>query len=88
MVARVATIVRRTVRETDGVWRDGDTSLVVLLTDADGPSSEPALARIRLRLRGERLNGVMMGRAAPPPGLPATELLALARSNCRRISQA
>jgi hypothetical protein len=88
-VSRVATLVRRTVRDTDGVWRDGAASLIVLLTDADGPNSEPALARIRLRLRGEKINGgVMMGRAAPPPGLPAEELLALARSDCRRISQA
>jgi hypothetical protein len=86
-VSRVATLVRRTVRDTDGVWRDGPASLVVLLTDCDGPNSEPALARIRLRLKGEKVNGgVMMGRAAPPPGLPAGELLALARSDCRRIS--
>ena len=64
-LARLAGIVRRTVRDTDGLWRDGEDSLVLLLTDADGPNSEPALARLRMRLRSEGLSGVSMGRASP-----------------------
>jgi hypothetical protein len=86
ILADVADLVRRTVRESDGVWRDGECSLVLLLTDADGPSSEPALARIRLRLKSRGLVDVTMGRAAPPPGLPAEELLLLARQEARPIA--
>lgn len=85
-LARLAGIVRRTVRDTDGLWRDGPASLVLLLTDADGPNSEPALARLRMRLRGEGLSGVGMGRAAPAPGIGAADLLALAREDLRPIS--
>ena len=77
-LGRLASLVRRTVRDTDGLWRDGVDSLVLLLTDADGPNSEPALARLRMRLRGEGLSGASMGRAAPAPGLAAPALLALA----------
>jgi len=85
-LAEVAGLVRRTVRDTDGLWRDGERSMVLLLTDADGPNSEPALARLRLRLRRERQGDVRMGRAAPPPGIGAEALLALAREDCRPIS--
>lgn len=85
-LTELATLVRHTVRETDGLWRDGESSLVLILTDADGPNSEPALARLRLRLRGRRRGDVMMGRAAPPPGIGARELLMLARANCRPIA--
>jgi GGDEF domain-containing protein len=86
-LSQVARLVRNTVRDTDGLWRDGERSLVLLLTDADGPNSEPALARLRLRLRAERLNAVLMGRAAPPPGIGAADLLTLARDDCRPIAQ-
>lgn len=85
-LARLADIVRRTVRDTDGLWRDGQESLVLLLTDADGPNSEPALARIRMRLRGEGLSGASMGRAAPAPGIGAPDLLALAQDDLRPIA--
>ena len=85
-LTRLAMLVRRTVRDTDGLWRDGEDSLVLLLTDADGPNSEPALARLRMRLRGEGLSGASMGRAAPAPGIGADELLALARDDLRPIS--
>ena len=85
-LARLAGIVRRTVRDTDGLWRDGDESLVLLLTDADGPNSEPALARLRMRLRSEGLSGVSMGRAAPAPGIGAPDLLGLARDDLRPIA--
>ena len=85
-LTQVASLVRRTVRDTDGLWRDGATTLILLLTDADGPNSEPALARLRLRLRSEGLGAVLMGRAAPAPGISATDLLDLARDDRRSIS--
>jgi hypothetical protein len=85
-LARLAGLVRRTVRDTDGLWRDGEDSLVLLLTDADGPNSEPALARLRMRLRGEGLSGASMGRAAPAPGIRADVLLALARDDLTPLS--
>lgn len=83
---RVAALARRTVRDTDGIWRDGERGLAVLLADADGPTSEPALARLRLRLRGRGMGAVLMGRAAPPPGIGAHELLLLARADGRPVS--
>jgi hypothetical protein len=82
---RVAALARRTVRDTDGIWRDGERGLAVLLADADGPTSEPALARLRLRLRDRGMGGVLMGRAAPPPGIGAEELLLLARADGRPV---
>jgi len=84
-LGRLASLVRRTVRDTDGLWRDGVDSLVLLLTDADGPNSEPALARLRMRLRGEGLSGASMGRAAPAPGIAAPDLLALAHDDLAPI---
>ena len=85
---RVAALTRRTVRDTDAIWRDGQSGLVLLLADADGPRSEPALARLRLRLRDRGLAGITMGRAAPPPGIGAEELLLLARADRRPIGDA
>lgn len=82
---RLASLTRRTVRDTDALWRDGEAGLALLLADADGPASEPALARLRLRLRGRGMEGVLMGRAAPPPGIGAQELLVLARADRRPI---
>ncbi len=85
---RVAALTRRTVRDTDAIWRDGEAGLALLLADADGPRSEPALARLRLRLRSIGMGAVMMGRAAPPPGISAEELLLLARADRRPIGEA
>jgi len=85
-LARVATTVRHTVRDTDGLWRDGSTTLLLVLSDTDGPNSEPALARLRLRLRSEGFGAVLMGRAAAAPGISAADLLALAREDRRVIS--
>jgi hypothetical protein len=82
---RLAALTRRTVRDTDALWRDGERSLLLLLADADGPGSEPALARIRLRLRGEGLGDALMGRVAPAPGIGAEDLLVLAREDARPI---
>ena len=84
----MAALTRHTVRDTDAIWRDGERGLALLLADADGPPSEPALARLRLRLRGRGLAAVTMGRAAPPPGIGAEELLLLARADRRPIGGA
>src|SRR5205085_4256771 len=78
VLARIAELVRRTVRASDGLWRDGALTLGLLLADADGPRAEPALARIRLRLRGEREATVRMGRAVAAPGVDAGTLLEIA----------
>lgn len=86
-VTRVAALVRSTVRDTDGLWRDGTASLLLVLTDVDGPNSEPALARLRLRLRREGLGAVLMGRASPPPGISAADLLELARGDRRPVAR-
>ena len=83
---RLQAIVRRTVRDTDGLWRDGECSLILLLTDADGPNAEPALARLRMRLKADGLAGASMGRAAPAPGIDAQTLLTLAREDLRPIA--
>lgn len=85
-LARVADLVRRTVRDTDGLWRDGPAGLALVLIDADGPNCEPVLARLRLRLRSDGLRAVLMGRAAAAPGIGATDLLDLAREDLRAIS--
>jgi hypothetical protein len=85
-LAQVASLVRHTVRDTDGLWRDGASGLVLVLTDVDGPNSEPALARLRLRLRAEGFGAALMGRAAAAPGISAVDLLALAREDRRVIS--
>ena len=83
---RFTAIVRHTVRETDGVWSDGPGGLIVVLVDADGPNSEPALARLRMRLRSEGMGGALMGRAAPAPGISAGDLLAQARADRQPIA--
>jgi GGDEF domain-containing protein len=85
-LVQVADLVRRTVRGTDGVWRTGPSTLMVLLADADGPSAEPALARIRMRLKAETEVPVRMGRAAAPPGVAADVLAELARTDLRPLS--
>jgi len=86
-VTRVAALVRSTVRDTDGLWRDGTGSLVLVLSDVDGPNCEPALARLRLRLRREGFGAALMGRASPPPGISAADLLELARGDRRPVAR-
>jgi hypothetical protein len=83
----IARLVRSTVRGTDGLWRDGPASLVLVLGDVDGPGCEPALARLRLRMRREGLGGSEMGRAAPAPGIGAADLIDLARADRRAITR-
>ncbi len=87
VLSRVAELVRSTVRDTDGLWRDGPGSLVLVLTDVDGPNCEPALARLRLRLRREGFGTTLMGRASPAPGIGADDLLELARGDRRIVSR-
>jgi hypothetical protein len=86
-LSRVATLVRSVVRDTDGLWRDGPASLVLVLVDVDGPNCEPALARLRLRLRREGFGQALMGRASPAPGIGAADLLELARGDRRVVSR-
>jgi hypothetical protein len=86
-VSRFAALVRHTVRDTDALWPDGPAGLILVLVDADGPNSEPALARLRMRLRSEGMAGALMGRAAPAPGISAGDLLALARADLQPIAR-
>lgn len=76
----LAELVRNTVRSGDGLWRDGEAGLALLLADVDGLGVEPVLARMRLRLRGLTPR-VRMGRAAAAPGIGAGDLLDLARAD-------
>lgn len=85
-VDQVAVMVRHTVRDTDGLWRDGADGLILVLDDVDGPNCEPPLARLRLRLRREGFGEVTMGRAAPPPGVSAADLLELVRAERTPVS--
>ncbi|MCB0872522.1 MAG: hypothetical protein H6531_05565 [Actinobacteria bacterium] len=78
---RVADAIRNMVRHTDGIWRDSPSSLALLLADVDGPTVEPVLARIRLRLKDAFPGVTSMGRAAAPPGVKAADLLSLARGD-------
>ncbi len=86
-LVRFAGLVRSTVRDTDGLWRDGQGSLVLLLADVDGPGCEPALARLRLRLRREGFGSALMGRASPAPGIGSLDLLELARGDFRAVAR-
>jgi len=86
-VTQFTALVRHTVRDTDGLWPDGKGGLIIILTDVDGPNSEPALARLRLRLKAEGMGAALMGRAAPAPGISAADLLALAHADLQPISR-
>jgi len=85
LLARVAQLVRNTIRESDGLWRTGTRALTVLLQDADGPKAEPAVARIRLRLRGDGAGATRVGRATAAPGIAPEELMGLAEADCRPL---
>ncbi|MFN8110471.1 MAG: hypothetical protein U0Y82_11600 [Thermoleophilia bacterium] len=81
---QVAGMVRNMVRASDGIWRDSPSSIAVLLADVDGPTVEPVVARIRLRLKDGLPGRTRMGRAAAPPGVGAADLLELARGDAER----
>jgi hypothetical protein len=53
----------------------------VLLADADGPSAEPAVARLRLRLRADGPAPLSIGRATAAPGVDPMTLIELAMSD-------
>ena len=85
VLARSARLVRNTIRESDGVWRTGARSLAVLLQDADGPTAEPAVARLRLRLKADGAAAGRVGRATAAPGIAPEELMGLAEADCRPL---
>ncbi len=85
VIAKLSAIVRHMIRETDAMWRTSVRSLTVLLADADGPSAEPAVARLRLRLRAESPSALGIGRATAAPGIDPMELIDLAKSDRRTM---
>lgn len=85
-LGRVATIVRHMIRETDAMWRTGKRNLTILLADADGPSAEPVVARLRLRLRADAPAPLQIGRATAAPGIDPLGLIDLAKAD-RRVLQ-
>ena len=85
VVGRTATVLRRMIRETDAMWRTDKRVFTILLADADGPSAEPAVARLRLRLIGELPGPASVGRATAAPGIAPDVLVDLARSDQRPL---
>jgi hypothetical protein len=85
VVSKLAASVRHMIRETDAMWRTGTRSLTVLLADADGPSAEPAVARLRLRLRGDSPAPLSIGRATAAPGVDPMTLIDLAKADRRTV---
>lgn len=85
LVSRLATSVRHMIRETDAMWRTGPRTLTILLADADGPSAEPAVARLRLRLRADAKAPLSIGRATAAPGIDPLALIDLAKADRREI---
>jgi hypothetical protein len=73
--------VRGVTRDTDLLWPTADGGLTVVLVDADGPSGEMAVGRIRRELAAQTRLGIALGRATAAPGIAATELHDLARAN-------
>ena len=67
------------------MWRTSVRSLTVLLADADGPSAEPAVARLRLRLQADGPAPLSIGRATAAPGVDPMTLIDLAMSDRRRV---
>ena len=86
MVSTLVGAVRRMIRETDAMWRTGARSVCILLADADGPSAEPAVARIRLRLRSDAGQTVYVGRATAAPGVDPRTLIDLAKADRRELN--
>ena len=85
-VAGVLTIIRETIRDSDGVWRTEPEHLWVILADAGGPSAEPALARLRESMRGQETVKVRIGRAAAMPGTDAQQLQLIAAFDLREVT--
>lgn len=85
-VARLLLATRHMIRETDAMWRTSARSLTILLADADGPSAEPAVARLRLRLRAEAKVPLLIGRATAAPGIDTRTLIDLAKADRVEVS--
>lgn len=77
----ISEVVRPIIRGSDVVWRTGPREIAVVLVDADGPSAESAVARLRDRLGTTTRLGVALGRATAAPGIAANDLIALAKAN-------
>jgi len=84
-VGRLITAVRHMIRETDAMWRTASRGLTILLADADGPSAEPAVARLRLRMRTEAKAPLMIGRATAAPGIDPRTLIELAKADRQEV---
>lgn len=80
----VTAVLRTTIRESDGVWRPGPLRLAVLLADAGGPESEPAIERLMVAL-SDTGAGISLGRAAAAPGIDAQALFAIAEGDIRQL---
>jgi hypothetical protein len=87
-VGRMITAVRHMIRETDAMWRTATRSLTILLADADGPSAEPAVARLRLRMRAETKVPLMVGRATAAPGIDPRTLIDIAKADRQEVGPA
>jgi hypothetical protein len=74
-------VVRPHVRDTDIVWPIGPRALTLVLVDADGPSSEVAVSRIRGEVTATARLGIALGRATASPGIHGGELIDLATAN-------
>lgn len=80
-IAEVTRALRRTIRDTDGIWRATDDRLVVLLADAGGPLGAPAFSRIVEVLGDVRRAELRVGWSSLGPGMSANWLLSLATDN-------
>jgi len=81
MPANLGDVVKPHVRETDIVWPTGPRALTLVLVDADGPSGEVAVARIRGAVTATARLGIAVGRATAAPGIVGGELIDLATAN-------
>lgn len=79
--AKLCDVLRPMVRETDVLWRTGFDSVAMVLVDADGPSGEHAVSRIRAAVANTTRLGLALGRATAAPGIGASDLIDLARAN-------
>ena len=74
-------VVRPHVRDTDLVWPTGPRAVTLVLVDADGPSGEVAVARIRGEVTARARLGIALGRATAAPGIQGGDLIDLATAN-------
>lgn len=82
----VCDALRKAIRSGDGLWCDGQRSLVTLLADVDGPGAMAVLDRLEGVLAAFCSLGLRVGRASAPPGIGALDLLDLARVESRQLT--